>query len=308
MRCLAVLFAILLAAPCSGGDRKERDPDQIGRRKVGGGVNFYSRAHELELGRDLARDVEREAQMIDDPVVSEYVNRIGQNLVNNSDAQFSVTIKVIRSADVNAFALPGGFVYVNSALIRTAATEAELAGALAHEIAHVAARHYTREESLRDIFSLASIPLIFVGGLPAFAIQRGLEIAGPLASRKFSRAAEGQADLLGVQYLYSAGYDPLALIDFLERVSLNEKSNPGVFTAMLSVHPAIPSRIRALQKEIDRDLRPREQYLFQTSEFVKIQERLTAIEGGNYVRWRFPRSPVDGSDTRPVLKRRIPTP
>jgi predicted Zn-dependent protease len=308
MRCLAVLFAILMAAPCSGGDRKERDPDQIGRRNVGGGVNFYSRARETELGKDLARDVERESQLIDDPVVSEYINRIGQNLVNNSDAQFTVSIKVIRSEDVNAFALPGGYVFVDSALIRNAATEAELAGALAHEIAHVAARHYTREESLKDLFSVASIPLIFVGGVPAFAVQRGLEIASPLAARKFSRAAEGQADMLGVQYLYRAGYDPLALVDFLERISPCQKSTTGPFAGLLSMHPAVASRIRALQKEIQRDLRPREQYVFQTSEFLKIQERLAEIEGGKVMPWRFPRSPVDGSETRPVLRRRNPIP
>jgi predicted Zn-dependent protease len=308
VRCLAILFAILVVAPCSGADRKERDPSRIGRHNAGGGVNFYSRAREIELGRDLARDVERESQLIDDPVVSEYINRIGQNLVNNSDAQFSVSIKVIRSEEVNAFALPGGYVFVNSALIRSAATEAELAGALAHEIGHVAARHYTREESLRDLFSVASVPLIFVGGLPAFAVQRGLEIASPLASRKFSRAAEGQADVLGVQYLYRAGYDPLALIDFLERISLCQKSNPGVFAGLIAMHPAVTSRIRAIQKEIERELRPREQYLFQTSEFVKIQERLAAIEGGNAVPRKFPRSPIDSSDTRPILKRRNPGP
>jgi predicted Zn-dependent protease len=301
--CLAALCSILAAAACFGGERKDRDPDQIGHRNVAAGVNLYSRDREMEMGKELAADVTLESQMINDPIISEYINRIGQNLVNNSDADFPVTIRVIRSQDVNAFALPGGYVFVNSALIRASETEAELAGALAHEIGHVAARHYTREESLRDIISMAGIPLLFVGGVPAFAVEQGLQVAGPLAAMKFSRSAEKQADLLGVQYLYRAGYDPVALVDFLERISVLRKSDPSVFSKMFSMHPAAASRIRTLEGEIQHDLRPRDQYVIQTSEFQGIQKRLAAIEDGVYVPWRFPRSPMDGTRARPTLRR-----
>ncbi len=295
--------SILAAGACFGGERKDRDPAQIGHRNVAAGVNFYSRQKEMELGKDLATDVSLESQMIEDPIVSEYINRIGQNLVNNSDADFPVTIRVVRSRDVNAFALPGGYIFVNSALIRAAETEAELAGALAHEIGHVAARHYTREESLRDLISMAGIPLLFVGGAPAFAVEQGLQIAGPLAALKFSRSAEKQADLLGVQYMYRAGYDPVAIVDFLERISVLRKSDPSVFSKMFSMHPAASSRIRTLEDEIQHDLRPRDEYVIQTSEFRSIQKRLSEIEDGKYVPWRFPRSPMEGSRARPVLKR-----
>ncbi len=268
-----------------------------------GGVNFYSYSKERELGSQLARDVEWQSRMIEDPIVCEYVNRLGQNLANNSDAGFPVTIKVIRSPDVNSFALPGGYIFVNSALIRTAATEAELAGALAHEIGHVAARHYTREQSLKELLSLAGIPLIVAGGTPGFAIAKGLEAAGPLALLKFSRSSEKQADVLGVQYLYRAGYDPLALVDFLERVSVLQDSNPGVFARMFAMHPPAGDRIRVIQDEIGRDLRPREEYEIQTSEFEAIQRRLAAIDRGDYVPWRYPRCPTGISDSRPVLRR-----
>ena len=188
--------------------------------------------------------------MLEDPVVSEYVNRIGQTLVRNSDAKASFTIKVLRSAEVNAVAFPGGFVYVNSALIRTADNEAELAGALAHEIAHVAARHYTRQASREQIINFAMIPLVFIGGLPGIAIRESAELAKPLAFKKLSRNAEAEADMLGIQYLYKAGYDPTALVDFFEKISAQEKSKPGVFGRMLLSHPALGSRIRSIQKQI----------------------------------------------------------
>jgi beta-barrel assembly-enhancing protease len=268
-----------------------------------GGVNFYSYSKERALGKELARDVEWQSRMIDDPIICEYVNRLGQNLANNSDAGFPVTVKVIRSPEVNAFALPGGYIFVNSGLIRAATTEAELAGALAHEIGHVAARHYTREQSLKELMSLAGIPLMVAGGTPGFAIAKGLEAAGPLVLLKYSRSSEKQADVLGIQYLYRAGYDPLALVDFLERVSVLEGSNPGAFARMFAMHPPAADRIRALQDEIGRSLSPREQYEIQTSEFQAIQNRLASIERGDYVPWRYPRSPSGPSDARPVLRR-----
>jgi predicted Zn-dependent protease len=285
-----------LAAPI-----KRRDPDQIGRRSVGGGVNLYSRKSEIAMGRDLAHDVERRVRVIEDPVVSEYVSRIGQNLVNNSDARYSFIIKVIRSDEINAFALPGGFLFINSGLIRAADNEAELASAMAHEIAHVAARHYTRQASWEQIISFASIPLVFIGGWPGVAIQQGAAIATPLAFKKLSRDAEAEADMLGIQYLYKTGYDPAAFVDFFERMTQQEKSKPGVIVGMLAVHPALLSRIRAVQKQIQRDLSPQPQYLIQTSEFQLVKERLIAIENGKRVPSKNTRP--SSSDERPVLRR-----
>jgi predicted Zn-dependent protease len=283
------------------GPRKDRDPDQIGQRNIGGGVNLYSPAREIELGRDLARDVERTASIIEDPVVSEYVNRIVQNLTLNSDSRFSCSIKIVRSDEANAFALPGGFIYVNTGLIRAVENEAELASALAHEIAHVAARHYTRRATWEELATYSGIPLVFIGGVPAYVIHQAITFGTPLLLQKTSRSAELQADALGLQYVYKSGYDPLAFIDFFERVEFTRNSNPGVFIRLLSIHPGPQTRVRAAQKQIQRDFLPHAEYVLQTSEFLAIKARLAAIERGD----KMPR-PIRGStapDRPPVLKR-----
>src|SRR5258705_3778339 len=310
MKPLAIFLTVLMmSSPGFAAPKKQRDPEQIGRRQIGKGLNLYSQEREIALGKEQSLDLEREARVLEDPVVSEYVNRIGQNLVRNSDAKVSFTIKVIRSTEVNAVAFPGGFLYIHSALIHAADNEAELASALAHEIAHVAARHYTRQATREQIIKLATIPLIFLGGWPGIAIEEGAAIARPLTFRKLSRDAEAEADMLGIQYLYKAGYDPAALVDFFERLSLREKHRPGVFARMLSDHPALGSRIRSVQKQIDKELAPRPQYVIQTSEFQLVKERLTSIENGNRDPWQYLRAPslsvtdpTGASDERPRLR------
>ena len=184
---------------------KKKDPDTIGDRDIGKGVNFYSLDKEIALGKQMAQEVERQAKIVDDPIVAEYVNRVGQNLVRNSDAKVPFTIKVLDSEEVNAFALPGGFFFVNSGLILKAETEAELAGVMSHEIAHVAARHGTRQATRGDIAQIATIPLIFMGGWTGYAIRQGVSLAIPLGFLQFSRAFEKDADYLGLQYMYKAG-------------------------------------------------------------------------------------------------------
>jgi predicted Zn-dependent protease len=302
MRYVTLAICVFIV-PCAIEARmpKDKDPEQIGNRKVASGVNLYSMSREMAMGRELARDVEREVRILEDPMVAEYVNRIGQNLARNSDSRFPFVVKVIRSEEINAFALPGGHVYVTTGLIRLADNEAELAGALSHEIAHVAARHYTHQESLSQIFSAASIPLVFVGGWPGVALQRGMEIATPLALRKTSRMAESQADQLGLQYLYETGYDPTSFIDFFERIAQGKTGQLGLLAKLLAFHPGLQSRIRAVQKQLQNDFVPRSQYLIQTSEFEAVKHRLADIEKGTAVPW--PRRRVDSFDTPPVLRR-----
>lgn len=255
------------------------DVEAVGNRNVSGHVNFYSLEKEIALGKGLAQEVERSSKLIDDPVVTEYVNRVGQNLVRNSDAKVPFTIKVIDSDEVNAFALPGGFFYVNSGLILRAQEEAELAGVMAHEISHVTARHGTRQATKGEIAQLATIPLLIFGpvGLAGYALYEGLNIAIPLSFLKFSRDDEREADFLGLQYMYKAGYDPNAYVTFFERIQADEKRRPGTIPKVFSTHPPTPERIERTQKEIARILPAKQEYIVTTSEFDSVKSRLRNV-------------------------------
>ena len=259
------------------------DVEAIGNRGVGNGVNFYSLEREIALGKGLAQEVERSAKLVDDPIVSEYVNRVGQNLVRNSDAKVPFTIKVIDSDVVNAFALPGGFFYVNSGLLLRADSEAELAGVMSHEIAHVAARHGTKNATKGELAQLATIPLIMLGpgGWAGYGLYEGLQFAIPMGFLKFSRDAEREADYLGLEYMYKAGYDPNAFVTFFEKIEAEEKRQPGTVPKFFSTHPPTPDRVEAIQKEIGNVLPARDQYIVTTSEFDTVKLRLRRIENRN---------------------------
>jgi beta-barrel assembly-enhancing protease len=276
----------------------EADVNAIGNRKVGHGPEIYSLEHDIALGKQLSQEVEKSAKFIDDPVINEYVNRVGQNLVRNSDAQVPFTIKVIDSDVVNAFALPGGFFYVNSGLILHADEESELAGVMAHEIAHVCARHGTREETKSTIVQLASIPaMIFIPySWAGYAIYQGMQFAIPLTFLKFSRGDEAEADYLGLQYMYKAGYDPNSFVSFFEKVQADEKKQPGTIPKVFSTHPPTPDRIEAIQKEIATILPARDQYIVTTSEFDTVKARLEMIEANIKVK--------DNNPNKPTLRKR----
>ena len=255
------------------------DVEAIGNRKVSCHMNWFSIEKEIGLGKQLAQEVERSSKMIDDPVVTEYVNRVGQNLVRNSDAKVPFTIKVIDSDEVNAFALPGGFFYVNSGLILRSQEESELAGVMAHEISHVTARHGTCQATKGELMQLASIPaMIFIPYTWAgYAMYQGLNMAIPLTFLKFSRDAEREADFLGIQYMYKAGYDPNSYVTFFERIQADEKRRPGTIPKAFSTHPPTPERIENTQKEIARILPARQEYIVTTSEFDQVKGRLRNI-------------------------------
>ena len=277
---LSLTLTFLLATPFVAlpKDNKEKDPDSIGDRNVSGKVNFYSLEKEIALGKQLAQQVERQSKIINDPTISEYVNRVGQNLVRNSDAKVPFTIKVIEDPTVNAFALPGGFFFVDSGLILKADTEAELAGVMAHEIAHVAARHGTRQATRGEIAQLSMIPLFVVGGAAAYGIYEASGLLVPLTFLKFSRGFETEADYLGVQYMYKAGYDPTAFVDFFEKIQTLEKRKPGTMSKMFSTHPPTDDRIVKAQKEIADVLKAKPEYVVTTSEFNDVKSRLAMLE------------------------------
>ena len=271
------------------------DVEAIGNRKVSCHMNWFSIEKEIGLGKQLAQEVERSSKMIDDPVVTEYVNRVGQNLVRNSDAKVPFTIKVIDSDEVNAFALPGGFFYVNSGLILRSQEESELAGVMAHEISHVTARHGTCQATKGELMQLASIPaMIFIPYTWAgYAMYQGLNMAIPLTFLKFSRDAEREADFLGIQYMYKAGYDPNSYVTFFERIQADEKRRPGTIPKAFSTHPPTPERIENTQKEIARILPARQEYIVTTSEFDQVKGRLRNI--------MFSRKVTEGKD-KPTLR------
>src|SRR5712691_4907619 len=256
------------------------DVEAIGNRGVGKGINLYSLEREISLGKQLAQEVERSSKLIDDPIVTEYVNRVGQNLVRNSDARVPFTIKVIDSDEVNAFALPGGFFYVNSGLILAADEEAELAGVMGHEIGHVAARHYTRSVTKGTILQWATIPLILLGpgGWGGYGLYQGLNLAIPMGFLKFSRDQEREADYLGLQYMYKAGYDPNAFVSFFEKLQAQERRRPGSIPKIFSDHPPTPERVQKAQEEIATILPARDEYIVTTSEFDLVKARLRKIE------------------------------
>jgi beta-barrel assembly-enhancing protease len=257
------------------------DINAIGNRNVGcakGMGNWYSLEKQIAMGKQISQQVESQSKVINDPVVSEYINRLGQNLVRNSDSQVPFTIKVIDSDDINAFALPGGFFYVNSGLILAADEEAELAGVMAHEIGHVAACHAAREQTRGTLMQMMTIPLIFMGGPIGYAAYEGAGLAVPLTFLKFSRGFEADADYLGVQYMYKAGYDPAAFVSFFEKVQVQEKRKPGTISKAFSTHPQTPDRIGKTQDEIAKILPAKQEYLVSSSEFDEVKARLASIE------------------------------
>ena len=318
-----VIWASALTPLSAQSKDKKKDPEEIGNRDVGKGVNFYSLEKEIALGKQLAQEVERSARLVDDPASAEYINRLAQNLARNSDLKVPVTAKLIDSSEVNAFALPGGFLFVNTGLVLKAETEAELASAMAHEIAHVAARHGTRQASRGHIVNWASLPLIFLGGWPGYAVRQGASLALPLTFLKFSRGFEEEADLLGLQYLYKAGYDPTAFVDFFERMEALEKRKPGTVSVLFRSHPKMATRIKNTQKNTQELLQQQPLYIITTSEFGELKQdmertlnrrRSTPEKTGPTLR-RPPKGgtqPIedrdgtkpDSDDERPTLKRR----
>ncbi len=308
----AFLAAALIAGPALAQQqtqtqsqttqKKSKDPkkdvDQIGNRDVDCALNFYSLETDIAIGKQYAQEIERSTKLVDDPVVVEYVNRVGQNLVRNSDAKVPFTIKVVDSDVLNAFALPGGFFYVNSGLILAATEEAEMAGVMAHEIAHVTARHGTCGQTKATIAQLALLPLLIFGpgGWTGYGIYQGLNFFIPLQFLKFNRNSERAADFLGVQYMYKTGYDPNAYVSFFEKLQAEEKKRPGSVSKLFSSHPPSAERIANTQNEIATILPARAEYIVSTSEFDLVKARLRAIQNASKA--------TEEGDDKPTLRKK----
>jgi len=301
---LTLVLTALPALAQSKTQEKLDDKDNpllIGKRDLNKGqINFYSLEKEVALGRQLAREVERESKLVTDPVLNEFVNRVVQNIVLHSDAKVPFTVRIIDADDVNAFALPGGFLFVNRGVLETADNEAEVAGVLSHEIAHVTARHGVEQYSKGTLMNYASIPLIFLGGIGGYAIQQAAGLALPLTFLKFSRGAEKEADRLGAQYMWAAGYDPQALSSFFEKLQAKNKKKPGTLSKLFSSHPYTGDRITEVQKLIAK-FPERNEYQLSTSEFNDLKARLVAMSAST----RAINAAADAK--RPTLKRRPQT-
>jgi len=289
--------------------KKKENPAMIGKRNINGGFNKItgwlggSRSKEIALGRQLAAQVEQQAKMVDDPLVTEYINRVGQKIVLHSDAKIPFTIKVIDSPDVNAFALPGGFFFVNKGLIIAADNEAELAGVMAHEIAHVTARHAMENSGKGALLNYGIIAgIIFTGGIAGAVLQNTAGLGQMLAFFKFSRGAEKEADMLGVQYLYASGYDPTGMATMFEKLASKNKKKPGTFSKLFQSHPQSLDR-RDKSLALVARFPEKEEYLISTSEFQKVKNHLLRISNAGIV---SPDAIDDVEQGRPTLKRRQP--
>lgn len=281
---LVALLLCLTPTPGFAGGQKQKkkhsDPETIGRRDINkGSLNFYSLESEVALGEELARNVVRTSRLLDDPLVTQYLTRVADRIGRHSDLRMPLRVRVLDSDEINAFALPGGHFFATTGLLLETRSEAELASVIAHEIAHAAARHATKQMSRLRLWNWLSIPLLFLGGPVAYGIQQGLAIAVPLSFLKFSRNAEREADFLGQQYQYASGYDPVAFMDFFERMKQKQKGERGGIAKVFSTHPMTRDRVVAAERNIEQYLPPQEEYVVTTSEFDDVRAYLANLIG-----------------------------
>ena len=250
----------------ANGTRKVRRPGLVmclfllvspawGQTKVKPGFNLFSVEQDVEVGKQSAAEVEKQLPVLRNSTVQNYVAGIGDRLAKVvQGAEYPYQFKVINVSDVNAFALPGGFMYVNRGLIQAARSEAELAGVMAHEISHVAIRHGTNQAS-KAYLSQAGLGVL--GGVLGGGGGSTDQIIGAVGGfglntvfLKFGRKAEEQADVVGAQTLAKAGYDPLAMADFFETLRELSGGDPSKFETFFSSHPAPGNRARRIEEEV----------------------------------------------------------
>ncbi|HXJ94388.1 MAG TPA: M48 family metallopeptidase [Terriglobia bacterium] len=316
---IGLAMVVVFAAVPLAADGQKDDVDAIGSRKIAH-RSIISEQKEIGIGKQYSEQVDRQSKLVTDPVVTEYVNRVAQNIARNSDLKIPLTVKVIDDPSINAFALPGGFLYVNTGVIQHADEESQLAGVMAHEIGHVAARHWASMMTKQTILQFAMIPLMFTP--MSIGVYYGLSAAMqglPIIFLKFTQQQEAEADFLGLEYMYKAGYDPESYVTFFGKVAEMERHQPGSVPSIFMDHPPTPDRIINCEKEIKSILPKKPEYLVSTSEFNDVKARMTTVlmaqnrqkPGGPTLEKRKGKTTTtggtptdDGSDQPPVLKRR----
>ena len=288
--------------PCSAAKNKMDDVYCIGHRRVAR-RSLISVSKAMAMGKQYAEKIERSSKIIKDPVITEYVNRVEQNIAENSDSKIPVMVGVIESPEINAFTLPGGYIFVNTGLLQAVDNEAELAAVLAHETGHVACRHEVSNMTRRELLQYAMIPLMFTPmSYPVYlGVTEGLNLGIPLAFLKFSRDEEHEADFLGLQYLWKAGYDPNAFVGIFSKIIQQRRSVPGSVPSIFMDHPPTKARIISIEQEIKNILPQRKEYLVSTSDFHRVQERLDKILN------RRNQAKLASNKNKPTLRRREPS-
>jgi len=211
--------------------------------------NVIPLSQELDLGRKLSKEIEKEAKPMPLRVLNDYIDSLGQSLAKNSDLnKIPYHFKVINGKQINAFAIPGGYIYVYRGLIETVESEAELAGVLAHEIAHVAARHGTEQFTRQLGFSI--LASVILGSNPSQLEVIAARLFGTAGLLAYSRSNESEADRLGVHYLYRTGYNPEGMGEFFDKLQAIHKDKPNLLERFFSTHPPLSNRLASVKAEM----------------------------------------------------------
>ncbi len=270
-RCYALLLALLLTMSCA--TRNPGDP-------LRPGFNQFSKEQDIEIGRQNAAEVRKQVDIVDNQQLQNYIKQIGQRLAQQPEADsYPYEFTLINEPSINAFALPGGPIFVHSGLLDASDNEAQLAGVLAHEISHVALRHGTSQASKAQMIQLPAVlagAVLGNGGALAQIGQVGVGLGLEALITKYSRAAEKEADALGARIMAKAGYNPLEMARFFEKLAAEGGSRPPVF---LSTHPDPGRRTELVQAEMATF--PAGQYGYETGDFNSSQTLVARLPAPN---------------------------
>jgi predicted Zn-dependent protease len=241
------------------------------------GFNLFSKEQDVQLGQESAAQVRKQMTIVDDPFLKNYVNQIGKRLAASQEAQasgFPFTFEVVADPSINAFALPGGPMFINTGLLKAVDNEAQLAGVMGHEMSHVILRHGTNQASKQNLIQLPALLGSQMTGSSMMGqlAQLGIGLGANSVLLKFSRTAESQADITGAHLMAEAGYDPMQMAAFFEKLSAEGGQNAPQF---LSDHPNPENRNRAIQEEAQR--MQAQKYGFQTGKFNQMKQAVSKI-------------------------------
>ncbi len=262
-RIIIFLFSIIFLTSCA----------TTGINK--GQFNIISISQEIKLGKQASKEVEKEMKVVNIPMVRDYINYLGNRLASHSDLKIAYHFGVIEDEEINAFSLPGGYVYVFTGLIDATENESELAGVIGHEIGHIASRHATELLSMQKGINIFASILFNVLGVRITGTQAQLaNITATLGVLHYNRSQEKEADDLGLKYMMKAGYNPYSMITFFYKLKKIHKEKPNILTKILSTHPVTDERIERIKREIENMHINEEDFITNTPQFIRIKSLL----------------------------------